>query len=104
MKGIHRAAGAALIAAALGACGAEPIGPDAPGSRPSLLIIGTSASVTTGATSISVTATCAPGDTVSGNSTYIVAYGTPCAIPAPDTAQAAPAPPPDSLQFKLTSR
>jgi len=104
MKGIHPAAGAAVIATALAACAADPIGPETPGLRPSLLTIGTSASIDAGATSLPAIATCAPSDTVSGTSTYIVAYNNPCALPAPDSATAAPAPPPDSLQFRLIFR
>ena len=103
MKGIHRAGGCAIVAAALAACGAEPTGPDATGSRPSLLTIGTTASISVEATTIPVTATCAAGDTVSGTSTYIVAYVTTCPVSSPDTAQAAPAAP-DSVQFKLIFR
>ena len=103
MKGISRAAGAAaVVATALAACSAAPVGPDASGPRPSLLVIGTGASVTAEATSLLLSATCTSPDTLSGNSTYIVAYGTPCAPSAP--APAAPLPPPDSTQFKLSFR
>lgn len=96
MKGIHRAAGVAVIATALAACGADPVGPSVTGWRPSLMT-----SDTTTTSGLSRPATCSSTETISATSTYIVAYGIPCVLPAPDTTTVLTGPSADSLQLKL---
>jgi len=82
MKKIHRVAAAVIVATALAACSADPIGPS---GRPSLLIVGATEAPPVHAAD-ATTSTCVPstgsGDTlVSGSSTYTVAYGCSCTTP-----------------------
>lgn len=79
MKDIHRVAAAVIVATALAACSADPIGPS---GRPSLLVVGETEATPVDATD-AVTSTCVPStgsgdELVSGSSTYTVAYGCSC--------------------------
>jgi hypothetical protein len=119
---IQRAVTAASLALAFAACSADPFSPDAAAPRPSLMSIdgsvsATSTELTATGTTFTVTATACTtvsDPTLSGTSTYIVAYSDPtCAAPTtsapvpPTTVTVMPginvtAPAPDTLSYRLT--
>ena len=107
MKRIHPVAAAVVVAIALAACRADPIGPASQSGRLSLFTVGATEAPPVHATD-AVGSDCAPAvgigdEIVSGSSTYAVAYDElprSCATPPTDISSVAP-PPADTSSVTL---